>query len=78
MSMALSHKQRVIEAQEHRIAALDATNNRLLTALSTLKQRYLSGERVASNSSSTTVASNGDANENTLLADLCDMKTSTC
>lgn len=64
MSMALSHKQRVIEAQEHRIAALDATNNRLLTALSTLKERY------------GTV--NPDPNDNTLLSELCDLKTSTC
>jgi RAS protein activator-like 2 len=40
MSMILSHKQRVIEAQGQQIAALDAANNRLLSALSTLKNRY--------------------------------------
>lgn len=40
MSVALNHKQRVIEAQGQQIAALDAANNRLLTALSSLKQRY--------------------------------------
>lgn len=47
MSAALSYKQRVIDAQEQQIAALDAantrlvsTNSRLLSALSTLKQRY--------------------------------------
>ncbi|XP_073970020.1 ras GTPase-activating protein raskol isoform X4 [Rhodnius prolixus] len=34
MSDTLTHKQRVIEAQEHQIAALDAANNRLLAALS--------------------------------------------
>lgn len=40
MSVALNHKQRVIEAQGQQIAALDAANNRLLTALSSLKHRY--------------------------------------
>ncbi|CAH1402957.1 unnamed protein product [Nezara viridula] len=48
MSDTLSHKQRVIEAQEHRIAALDATNNRLLTALAQLKERYQAAESLAS------------------------------
>lgn len=40
MSMALSQKQRVIEAQGQQIAALDAANNRLLSTLSILRQRY--------------------------------------
>ncbi|XP_055301606.1 ras GTPase-activating protein raskol isoform X6 [Sitodiplosis mosellana] len=40
MSVALTHKQRVIEAQGQQIAALDAANNRLLSALSSLRQRY--------------------------------------
>lgn len=40
MSLALSHKQRVIEAQGQQIAALDAANNRLLSALTALRQRY--------------------------------------
>lgn len=75
MSMALSHKQRVIEAQEHRIAALDATNNRLLNALSTLKERYLSN---GSNSALHMPPPPSDPNENTLLTELFDMKTSTC
>ncbi|XP_026728635.1 probable Ras GTPase-activating protein isoform X2 [Trichoplusia ni] len=39
MAAALSHKQRVIEAQEHRIAALDEANTRLLSALVNLQQR---------------------------------------
>jgi RAS protein activator-like 2 len=43
MSMILSHKQRVIEAQGQQIAALDAANNRLLSALSSLKNRYETG-----------------------------------
>ncbi|XP_024080981.1 probable Ras GTPase-activating protein isoform X2 [Cimex lectularius] len=34
MSDTLTYKQRVIEAQEHQIAVLDATNSRLLAALS--------------------------------------------
>lgn len=40
MSLVLTHKQRVIEAQGQQIAALDAANNRLLTALSSLRNRY--------------------------------------
>ena len=40
MSLVLSHKQRVIEAQGQQIAALDAANNRLLNALSSLRNRY--------------------------------------
>uniref|UniRef100_A0A182QQY8 Ras GTPase-activating protein n=1 Tax=Anopheles farauti TaxID=69004 RepID=A0A182QQY8_9DIPT len=40
MSLVLSHKQRVIEAQGQQIAALDAANNRLLSALSNLQNRY--------------------------------------
>ncbi|RZF36830.1 hypothetical protein LSTR_LSTR012708 [Laodelphax striatellus] len=40
MSDKLTHKQRVIEAQEHQIAALDAANNRLLAALNQLKDRF--------------------------------------
>lgn len=43
MSDTLTHKQRVIEAQEHRIAALDATNNRLLAALAQLKKDHYPG-----------------------------------
>lgn len=40
MTLALSHKQKVIEAQGQQIAALDAANNRLLSALANLRQRY--------------------------------------
>ncbi|KAK6637118.1 hypothetical protein RUM43_010792 [Polyplax serrata] len=40
MSDTLTHKQRVIEAQEHQIAVLGADNNRLRTALATLKEHY--------------------------------------
>lgn len=53
MSLALSHKQRVIEAQGQQIAALDAANNRLLSALSSLRQRY----ETQSNSSATSTSS---------------------
>ena len=47
MSDTLTHKQRVIEAQEHQIAVLDATNNRLLSALNQLQERQktTSGQR---------------------------------
>ncbi|XP_049540073.1 ras GTPase-activating protein raskol [Anopheles darlingi] len=40
MYLALSQKQRVIEAQGQQIAALDAANNRLLTALSSMQKKY--------------------------------------
>lgn len=51
MSLALSHKQRVIEAQGQQIAALDAANNRLLSALSSLRQRYETQSSTSSNQS---------------------------
>lgn len=54
MSVALTHKQRVIEAQGQQIAALDAANNRLLSALSSLRQRY----ETVSQSHSTTINAN--------------------
>lgn len=47
MSDTLTHKQRVIEAQEHKIAALDATNNRLLAALAHMKERYQGTENLS-------------------------------
>ena len=40
MSLILTHKQRVIDAQGQQIAELDAANNRLLTELSCLRSRY--------------------------------------
>ncbi|XP_060834528.1 ras GTPase-activating protein raskol-like isoform X2 [Rhopalosiphum padi] len=70
MSDTLTHKQRVIEAQEHQIAALDAANNRLLNALSQLKERYQ--------------MTNGKTNSPTpninhrLLAELGELKSSSC
>lgn len=57
MSLALSHKQRVIEAQGQQIAALDAANNRLLSALSSLRQRYETQNPAQSQSSSGNPAS---------------------
>lgn len=58
MSVALNHKQRVIEAQGQQIAALDAANNRLLTALSSLKQRY---EHANQSHNSSTISPNHSA-----------------
>uniref|UniRef100_A0A182SCN8 DUF3498 domain-containing protein n=1 Tax=Anopheles maculatus TaxID=74869 RepID=A0A182SCN8_9DIPT len=52
MSLVLSHKQRVIEAQGQQIAALDAANNRLLSALSTLQNRYESQSNQSDDTSS--------------------------
>lgn len=46
MAESLGRKQRVISAQEHQIAALDAANARLLSALTALKDRY-TGKRLA-------------------------------
>ncbi|XP_069690050.1 ras GTPase-activating protein raskol isoform X5 [Periplaneta americana] len=65
MSDALSHKQRVIEAQEHQIAALDAANNRLLSALTTLKDRYALQQQ-------------GKNGAQRLLAELSELKSSSC
>ncbi|XP_052126561.1 ras GTPase-activating protein raskol, partial [Frankliniella occidentalis] len=92
MSDALSHKQRVIEAQEHQIAALDAANNRLLSALATLKDRYAkqsgssanseTGSPLHSTNNSTHVPVNGQHNGHTqaqrLLAELSELKSSSC
>jgi len=64
MSDALSHKQRVIEAQEHKIAALDAANNRLMSALTTLKDRY--------------ALQQGKNGAQRLLAELSELKSSSC
>jgi hypothetical protein len=64
MSDALSHKQRVIEVQEHKIAALDAANNRLLSALTTLKDRY--------------ALQQGKNGAQRLLAELSELKSSSC
>ncbi|XP_053672510.1 ras GTPase-activating protein raskol [Anopheles nili] len=52
MSLVLSHKQRVIEAQGQQIAALDAANNRLLSALSSLQNRYESHSNQSDDTSS--------------------------
>jgi RAS protein activator-like 2 len=43
MSLILTHKQRVIEAQGQQIAELDRANNRLLNELSHLRSRYEQG-----------------------------------
>ena len=40
MSLIINHKQRVIEAQGQQIAELDAANNRLLSELTCLRNRY--------------------------------------
>lgn len=100
MSAALSYKQRVIDAQEQQIAALDAANSRLmssntrlLSALSTLRERYHAGtsstgspnkqQPVVSNNISTSA---GPSNNNNavadaaalLQADMAELKSSTC
>ncbi|XP_066596017.1 ras GTPase-activating protein raskol isoform X5 [Prorops nasuta] len=75
MSAALSYKQRVIDAQEQQIAALDAANSRLmssntrlLSALSTLKQRY--NAKTQSNTEAATLLQN--------IADIGELKSSSC
>lgn len=40
MQAAVDSKQKIIDAQEKRIASLDATNARLMSALTQLKERY--------------------------------------
>lgn len=75
MSAALSYKQRVIDAQEQQIAALDAANSRLMTsntrllsALSTLKQRY--NAKSQSNTEATALLQN--------ITDIGELKSSSC
>lgn len=70
MSDTLTHKQRVIDAQEHQIAALDAANNRLLNALSQLKERYQLNNG-KTNSPSPNI-------NHRLLAELGELKSSSC
>jgi RAS protein activator-like 2 len=70
MSDTLTHKQRVIEAQEHQIAALDAANNRLLNALSQLKERYQMSNGKTNNTSPNI--------NHRLLAELGELKSSSC
>lgn len=66
MSLALSNKQRVIEAQGQQIAALDAANNRLLNALSSLRQRYeVSGQNSPSKLNAQNVSSINSSNQST-------------
>ena len=90
MAAALSYKQRVIDAQEQQIAALDAANSRLmssntrlLSALSTLRERY----HVSNNSKTNSIGASSNAKADsqqagpTLLqeiADLAELKSSTC
>ncbi|XP_058801662.1 ras GTPase-activating protein raskol isoform X2 [Phymastichus coffea] len=94
MSAALSYKQRVIDAQEQQIAALDAANSRLmssntrlLSALSTLRERYHAGNSSSSkstngpsNNNSTTNDSQAEATVTLLqnIADINELKSSSC
>jgi len=71
MSDTLTHKQRVIEAQEHQIAALDAANNRLLNALSQLKERYQMSNGKTNSPTPTNI-------NHRLLAELGELKSSSC
>ncbi|XP_054007694.1 ras GTPase-activating protein raskol isoform X3 [Hylaeus anthracinus] len=75
MSAALSYKQRVIDAQEQQIAALDAANSclmmkntRLLSKLSTLTQQY----------NAKTQSSNEAAALLQNIADIGELKSSSC
>ncbi|XP_044596038.1 ras GTPase-activating protein nGAP isoform X3 [Cotesia glomerata] len=78
MSAALSYKQRVIDAQEQQIAALDAantrlmsSNSRLLSALSTLKQRYnINKTQPNNNNEAAALLQN--------IADINELKSSSC
>lgn len=72
MSETLMHKQRVIETQEHRIADLDATNMRLLSALNELSDRY-------QGSSTNTNTNRRNLNTNhRLLEEFGELKSSSC
>lgn len=66
MSETLTYKQRVIEAQEHKIAALDAANNRLMIALNDLKDRYHEAASTVNNNNNNNnnICSNNGNNNN--------------
>lgn len=64
MSETLTYKQRVIEAQEHKIAALDAANSRLMTALNELKDRYQEAATVVHKSNNNNHHNNNNNNNN--------------
>jgi len=71
MTDTLSHKQRVIEAQEQKIAALDAANNRLLAALASLQDHFPSNTPTHSPHAT-------HSSVNRLLADFAELKSSSC
>ncbi|XP_019741170.1 disabled homolog 2-interacting protein-like isoform X1 [Hippocampus comes] len=64
MQAVVDSKQKIIEAQEKRIANLDATNSRLMAALAQLKERYgVTSQRNGlspSNTSSLQITENGE------------------
>ncbi|XP_043968208.1 disabled homolog 2-interacting protein-like isoform X1 [Gambusia affinis] len=64
MQAVVDQKQKVIEAQEKRIASLDAANTRLMAALTQLKERYgVTSQRNGlspSNTSSLQITENGE------------------
>lgn len=64
MSLIINHKQRVIEAQGQQIAELDAANNRLLTELSCLRNRYEMKNGVYSDKQAVTVTEPDDDTTN--------------
>ncbi|XP_056449269.1 disabled homolog 2-interacting protein [Gadus chalcogrammus] len=64
MQAVVDSKQKIIEAQEKRIASLDAANSRLMAALTQLKERYtVTSQRNGlspSNSSALQITENGE------------------
>ncbi|XP_077377234.1 disabled homolog 2-interacting protein-like isoform X2 [Festucalex cinctus] len=64
MQAVVDSKEKIIEAQEKRIATLDATNGRLMAALAQLKERYgVTSQRNGlspSNTSSLQITENGE------------------
>ncbi|KAF3695234.1 Disabled -like protein 2-interacting protein [Channa argus] len=64
MQAVVDSKQKIIEAQEKRIASLDAANTRLMAALTQLKERYATTSQrnglSPSNTSSLQITENGE------------------
>ncbi|KAF7643678.1 hypothetical protein LDENG_00235360 [Lucifuga dentata] len=64
MQAVVDSKQKIIEAQEKRIASLDAANTRLMAALTQLKERYAAASQrnglSPSNTSSLQITENGE------------------
>ena len=74
MNKTLQTKERIIAAQNQRIANLDATNTRLISTLNNLQVRLTDGTQKRDVNASST----SNLMKNSSLVDFSKLKTSTC